>query len=106
MPCRQNVDRSCCTPVGSTDRQACLVSRLDWKEESVNGPEPALRAWVMASFKDCPTRVAWQRHSQKTRPTTKTDQPFYWLDQHGCIVTWDELVDPIDTVDPYLRSEA
>lgn len=50
--------------------------------------QPADGEWVIASFSNCPDRFYWQREGD------------VWVDQHGCRRTWDQLVDPIDSLEP------
>lgn len=50
--------------------------------------QPEDGAWVYASTKTCPERLAWQRRGN------------VWFDAHGCTRQWDELVEPIETLRP------
>lgn len=56
---------------------------------ATNGPEPEIGSWVMASYSDCPTRLFWERRASGL-----------WIDKHGCVRSWDDLIDPIDCFSP------
>lgn len=60
-----------------------------------NGPEPPIGSWVIASIRDCSDRYFFQHIAAYDGTKGR-----HWFDQHGCVVTWDELIDPIDTLPP------
>lgn len=55
---------------------------------STNGPEPGDGSWVVAATGNCPDRLHWQRRGDR------------WLDAHGCRREWDQLVEPVDALEP------
>lgn len=56
------------------------------RTSSTNGPEPGDGSWVYAATAGCPDRLPWQRRGP------------VWFDGHGCRKTWEQLVDPVDTL--------